>query len=143
MKAIVYLRVSSEEQVNGNSLERQLVLTCKNKRYYRDRESVGEQESECASWKAADQYLYCRSRECISMEIIASTIFGRSAVTFGRIRIIRLPSGRRVVHKQNLQTRPSDWDRRNIFYPSASNTPKYDSMGNPISASRRSKSVCD
>jgi hypothetical protein len=41
--------------------------------------------------KEADQlyYHYCRSREWISMEIIASTIFGRSAFTFGRIRIIR------------------------------------------------------
>jgi len=37
-------------------------------------------------------YLYCRSREWISMAIIASAIFGRSAFTFGRIRIIRFIS---------------------------------------------------
>jgi hypothetical protein len=44
--------------------------------------------------KEADQlyYLYCRSREWISMAIIASAIFGRSAFTFGRIRIIRFIS---------------------------------------------------
>jgi hypothetical protein len=32
---------------------------------------------------------YCRSRESISMEIIASAIFGRSSFNFGRSRMIR------------------------------------------------------
>src|ERR1700730_12291576 len=37
-------------------------------------------------------YLYGRSRESISMKIIASAIFGRSFFTFGRRRIIRCTS---------------------------------------------------
>src|ERR1700739_4895749 len=52
-------------------------------------------------------YLYCRSRESISMEIIASAIFGRSSFTFGLSRIIRfyLQVGA-LSTKQDLQTRP-------------------------------------
>ena len=44
--------------------------------------------------KEADQlyYFYCRSRESLSMEIIASAIFGRSSFTFGRRRMIRFTS---------------------------------------------------
>jgi hypothetical protein len=40
--------------------------------------------------KEADQlyYLHCRSKEWVSMENITSTIYGRSAFTFGRGRII-------------------------------------------------------
>ena len=33
-------------------------------------------------------YVYCRSRDSISMEIIASAIFGRSFFTFGLSRMI-------------------------------------------------------
>jgi hypothetical protein len=33
-------------------------------------------------------YVYCRSRDSISMEIIASAIFGRSLFTFGLSRMI-------------------------------------------------------
>ena len=40
------------------------------------------------------------------MEIIASAIFGRSAFTFGRIRIIRFTSGSRVVDQTGFTNTP-------------------------------------
>ena len=62
--------------------------------------------------KEADQlyYLYCRSREWISMAIIASAIFGRSTFAFGRIRIIRFISSEErcplnMIYKHALSNR--------------------------------------
>jgi len=52
------------------------------------------------------------------MEIIASTIFGRSSFNFGRSRMIRFPPGRRVIHQTGFTNTPYDTFalRRKAFY---------------------------
>jgi hypothetical protein len=55
------------------------------KEYFQARGSLTRQDG-------PPYYLYCRSRESISMELRASAIFGSSTFTFGRNRIFRFTS---------------------------------------------------